>query len=218
MTFGCGTDGAIYTATDYPNLSPLAKTHYYAFADVDKRTLYKIYSSETCEAAAAAGQDCFEATRQAFPLVDVPAATDSIVSYAPKLNVHYGDTLVADYILNEKVTIEDVYIQAENEAQVYSCKGAQKVSPWNNAATLVPSILGGVKSTFPLQASVQFVPPSGRSVKITDNIYTHTPSGNEWTEMGVMLKLEDRSADCRAVTISKTGTISQTVDANCTFE
>lgn len=235
-TFSCGN--ALYKqASDigepkHPNLSEDAYTHYYVFADTDKRTIYADYGTKV-ECDDPTVTDCFEVSRQNFAEdTELNAkdsdGTDSIVSYVGKHGLYHGDTLIADYTLDEKVTIYDVFIKAETEVQIYSCQGTKKVSPWTTSVSpkpIVPIINGTVSGNFPLQASVQFVPPYGRSVKITDNIYTKAPfdafggdNGNEWAEMGVMLKLKNRDYDCRAVTITKAGAITQSVDPNCKFD
>lgn len=217
LTFSCGLGGATYESVSpygkliWPTLSKLAQTHYYEFADLAKFTGNHYPADHT-------------------NLMETEVADRKVV-YHEKHTKYRGDTLIADYALSSNVEIHDVYLREEGSTNRFHCLAESpwqnyKFSPWNQATIPVPDSAGDVNYGFPLQASVFFDAPDGRTVTLSDNIYTATPPagktnvntlGNVWAEIGVMLKLKDRTRDCKVVKVTRSGTISSTNDEDCTF-
>ncbi|MEK7518694.1 MAG: prepilin-type N-terminal cleavage/methylation domain-containing protein [Patescibacteria group bacterium] len=155
-----------------------------------------------------------------------------------------GDTVKEKYTVDTTIEIKDLRVTytsvfqagsmpaARNSFTCTDSSGNPTKSPWgglyvpgvpDNGATnwYYKSI---VSDSFPIQATVRFMPPDGRIIDVNDNIYSYAPKAvggadmeNPVKSVEIMLKLKNRSTDCRVVTVTRAGLISQRVDADCDF-
>lgn len=177
--------------------------------------------------------------RNCFPLNSLPlgdpwdsSESDGIISM---LREDYkGDTTKEKYVVDSIVQIINLrltYTKPISLPAIAALPAEEKISftcadksPWYRLNVAVPDVSGEkVTSQYPIQATVRFVPPDGRVVDLNDNIYEFAPTAtgadptNPVKSVEVMLKLKKRNTDCRVVTITKAGAISQAVDNDCAF-
>lgn len=178
-----------------------------------------------------------------FPLNSPPvddradsSGSDGIISMY--YQDYKGDTTKEKYIVDPNVQIYNLrvtYTSPISLPAISALPVANKASftcadssPWYRytavyPALTVPGTAEKVPWDYPIQATVRFVPPDGRTLDLNDNIYAYAPTAtgadlaNPVKSVEVMLKLKNRNTDCRVVTITKPGAISQAVDADCAF-
>ena len=167
-----------------------------------------------------------------------PTATDGRISdvrFGPPY-VYKGDTQQLEAQLPANVIIKDFrltrYIAgATSTIKNYYCNAPDNVykrTPWVNETP--PDVQDStVPNDYPLQLLIRFLPPDGRTVRISDNVADFPPRPDSsagvsmpdiehpWLQADIMLGLKNRSMDCKVVSITKEGVISQSVDADCQF-
>ncbi len=162
-----------------------------------------------------------------FPVVVAAVApaigtTDGRVSYVDVSSASYGDTLQEFTQLNQKIEIKNIRLTPRSGLTI-QCGSA---SPWVSASSGVPTANGSiVPADYPIQAAIRFLPPDGRTVQISDNIASGPPiSGtsdidpdNAWVKAEMVFGVVGRPADCRTVTVTEAGVVSQRTDATCNF-
>ncbi|PIS40710.1 MAG: hypothetical protein COT26_01890, partial [Candidatus Kerfeldbacteria bacterium CG08_land_8_20_14_0_20_43_14] len=136
---------------------------------------------------------------------------DGLITF---LNQTQGDTLVSTYQLDSKVIFKDLAIKAKN-LDMYTCNPNPPESlPWHGATV---SGFGSVPADYPLQATINFLPPDGRTISITNGVSAELSTGIDWKQVEIMFGLKSRNTDCRVVIFTKEGVIGQYVDSNCDF-
>lgn len=162
------------------------------------------------------------------------------------INALRGDTLVEDYLLSGKVEIRDIRMASPSSTWSCTKKpdnitGNKGYAAWhkdpaptftyyhpfipNVDVGVTPGKVDAVEDPTPLQAAIIFLPPDGRRVAITDNVAISPPDAvtrkpnpaNAWNKAEIMLGIEKRTKDCRVITVTQSGAISQRVDADCNF-
>jgi prepilin-type N-terminal cleavage/methylation domain-containing protein len=147
-----------------------------------------------------------------------------IMNYLSSSNGNYyantlkGDLLLHTWAIDKNVSVKDIQLTESpivgRASRQFSCAG---FSPWKNSFPFSGS--GQVRGDYPLQASISFIPPDARTVLITDNVSVKPPpasgSAGDYQQVEVLLKLNKRDTDCRVVTVTRTGVISQRTDADC---
>lgn len=233
VTFSCpqkkpdGSDVWAAPTTVAGNFYPLfynANAHYGFYAD-----------NRGCKRIVGSGYDdgCFPAQPHAVSVNDQPTLPthDAIItsfnwtSHPPA--ARFGDTVLADYPFDARVALRDIRLTSRDTAQ-YSCSKKKDgtlntgVSPWVGTDPYTQGDL--VEAGYPLQASVFFLPPDGRTTLITDNVAVSPPSAtgkpdatNPWTTAEIMLGITKRNSDCQVVQVTSTGAVSRRIDADCDF-
>jgi len=204
---------------------PTAYTPEQLYFSQDEQTTYYTYADAVV---------CSKETSSCFPPSWLdgtgwqPGATDGWVSsYLLGGNLK-GDPLVQTHSLARTVEVKDLQLVEilENGTEVpFRCAdGARPTggSPWNGQSETVNNEL--VPADYPLQVLLRFPGPSGRETVISDNISTVTyaslgygTAGNPWGRADIMLGLTTRTIDCRVISMTKDGVISQRIDSDCNF-
>lgn len=212
LTFSCEANLPPDGLHTYP-LFELAKSRYALFAE--RRAC--VYTD-----------NCFPPRYTAFN--DSLISSDGIISSMFYVGSNYnrlkGDTVQEQYTVNADVEIADLQITALNAISPTSGPPKQSFhcgddSPWEGVRvhTIDPSS-SIVPNNYPIQAAIRFAPPDGQEVFITDNVsitpppYSANPT-NAWVKAEVMLKLKRRGSDCRVISITRAGVISERNDADC---
>jgi len=135
-----------------------------------------------------------------------------------------GDTQQKAFQLGTNISIKDIRLSSGTSSYYCLADGNPKYSPWRNQKPTGTN--SQVPSNYPLQILVRFLPPDGRNLMISDNVGGAFPpnSGNgtqdfesPWLTVDIMIGLKKRSTDCKVVTVTKDGVVSQSVDSNCSF-
>ncbi len=155
--------------------------------------------------------------------VNVDQGTDHLYSSDDWGSLYKGDTIAATYTLDPKVTILDMQLLENGTTGKVTCANN---SPWENTAEPAPQPLTPVPNDYPLQAVVHFPTPDGRTIILSDNVSTTTPTvpslnlsgGKAWKEVHFMLALQQRTTnDCQVVRVTKDGIITKLNDDDCQF-
>lgn len=176
----------------------------------DKTTKYYTYA----DAVACKTGVCFEPAWGIVGEEWIIGASDGLISSYVDSTYLRGDPLFATHAIVPKVEIKDLQLVESVTNAAFNCTTG---SPWNGNTNPEPIHNDLVPADYPLQALVRFPAPDGRKTMISDNISSTTPLGNAWARIDIMLGLTARASDCRVISITKEGVISQSVDANCDF-
>ncbi|RJO59521.1 hypothetical protein C4546_01440 [Candidatus Parcubacteria bacterium] len=212
----------IYGANNsYPSQNSTKKQAYYLFSD--NRACWNNTGTDYC---------CYPLTN--FSCIgydegtgDAASGSDGIVT-TRQFTLLKGDTLEREHVLDKQIEFKDLrltrYVQTTGSLKTYSCRSVHpdNHTPWRNLK--VPQTNSMVISNYHLAALLRFLPPNGRKVVISDNIADYPPDAagqpdknNPWLKAEVMLGIKNRATDCRVVSVSKEGVISQSVDSDCAF-
>lgn len=137
-----------------------------------------------------------------------------ITSYVSGVNFK-GDPKVGEYSLDARVDIRDLRLTVQTTGETYRCSGQ---APWKTLSDPTYTHGDTIAADYPLQGLVQFAPPTGRNITISDNVSTVDPTHkNLWEKLEVLVGVKNRITGCRTVSITREGTISNTSSSNCDF-
>lgn len=175
------------------------------YAEAGTTTKYYTYA----DAVSCASWAC------ANPAVWSPNATDGIIGSYLSAGKLKGDPLVATHTFVSTVVVKDIQLVENETNTTFRCTATapNNVSPWNGNTEPVHNTI--VPGDYPLQALIRFPAPDGRKTAISDNISSVTPLGKSWSRIDIMLGLTTRAIDCRVISVTKDGVISQKVDPDC---
>ncbi len=147
-----------------------------------------------------------------------------------------GDTQVAKYTVDSHAKIQNVRVTwAKNPpGMTKNWVSCGESSPWQSkqvpnpysAATDLLGTMGG--QPYPIAATIRYLAPDGREVKLSDNVAEYAPLtaavtpaldlANPVTAVEIMFGLTDRpSASCRVVKVTNSNVVTQYIDADCNF-
>lgn len=212
---GFGIMASCSTGTSFSNNHWPDESHYFMFGD-------RVQCQRNCFPFAwAEGLNWPNPPDTNF--VNMDQGTDHLFSSDDWGSLYKGDTIAATYTLDAKVTLLDMQLLENGTAGKVRCANN---SPWAGKAEPTPQPLAIVPANYPLQASVHFPTPDGRTIILSDNVSTKSPAvpslnltgGYVWKELDFMLALKERTTkDCQLVRVTKDGVIMKLTDADCQF-
>lgn len=207
MFFSCA-DGA---AAEFEKNHWPDRSHYFMFAD-------RVQCQGDCFPLYWQEDRNWDGPNDAFENID--KGMDHLFSSDDWGSYYKGDTIAEEIAFDPKVTLKDIQL-VENVTNIAATCATK--SPWKTQLEPTSQPLAPVSANYPLQATIHFPSPDGRSIVLSDNVSPTTPnvggwSGKPWKEVNLMLALTNRpTVDCRVVKITKDGVISQSTDADCQF-